>query len=287
MSAGAIGGCSGSGSAWADVRQAAADARTAQVDGQDDGTGRAHHGHHAHHGHRHHGGGHGLVQAIRQVLEKLGIGGTQTATEGDTAVSDGADTATTDAVAATDAVTASDATTPVDSTTATDAPADGTAPAPGDSTPSAKDVRHAVHAFIHALFQTLSQGGSGVQAAGTDADGDNDGCTGPACGGASAYRNPGTDLPTLVQAAGTDGTASADAAGTDAAGTDAAGAGPDLSALTSAFQDRVQALGGDPAEPAVTLQSFLQGLLDQLTGGSTPAPDTTLPPTGGLVSTTA
>jgi hypothetical protein len=279
MSAGAIGGCSGSDSAWADVRQATADARAAQADGQNDvqqndGTGRARHGHHAHHGHRHHGGGHGLVQAIRQVLDKLGIGGTQTATEGDTAVSDGTDTATTDAVTATDAVTPADATTSVDAATAADAPASG------DSAPSAKDVRHAVHAFIHALFQTLSQGGSGVQAAGTDADGDNDGCTGPACGGASAYRNPGTDLPSLVQQAGADG------AGTSAADT-GGGSGPDLSALSSAFQDLVQALGGDPADPAVTLQSFLQGLMDQLPGGSTPAPDTTTPPVGSLVSTTA
>lgn len=273
MSAGAIGGCAGSGSGWTDVQRLAGDAQVAQVNGQGDGAGdgprRSHHGHHGHRSHHHHGG-HSLVQAIRQVLEKLGVGGTQTATEGDTAVSDGTDTPS-----ATDAVTTTD-------TTTTNAPADGTDPATGGAALSAKDVRRALHAFIHTLFQTLAQGGSGVQAAGTDADGDHDGCTTPACGAQAAYRDPGTDLPTLVQASGAESTD-----GIGAEGTDAGTSGPDLSALTSAFQDLVQALGGDPANPAVTLQAFLQGLLDQITGAPAPAADPTAPPVGTLVSTTA
>lgn len=274
MSAGAIGGCSGSG--WADVRQAAGDTQAAKVNAEDtgnDGVGRSRHGHHGHRSHHHHGGGHGLVQAIRDVLAGLGVGAAGTPAGSDApAAADGSETPV-----VTDAAVTPGTATVSETTTAADVPAEG-ATAPGDaSAPSAKDVRHALHAFVHTLFQTLSQGGGGVRAAGGDADGDGDGCVGPACGPRAAYRNPGTDLPALVRQSGTDATG----------GADTGGGGPDLSALTARFQDLVQALGGDPADPAVTLQSFLQGLLDQLVGPSAPAVDTTAPPAGTLVSTTA
>jgi len=246
---------------WAATQQAmgasqADGARRGYGDG-DRGAGRTHEGHH---GHRSHHGRHGgFVQAIKSVLDQLMAEAAAAATE--TPAADPAPDPTTDS--ATDTVT-TDAVTP-DATAADAMPTDGAAT---DTGASPWQVRHAFHAFIHTLFQTLA--GAPAATGAPDADGDGDGTTAAeaaagtdADGGAAAaptmgmhhfaYGTPNMDLATLADGAAPDG-----------------GTGSDLSALQDRFQSLLDALGA--GDSGITLQSFLQTLLDHL-GGGAPATD--------------
>lgn len=218
----------------------------------------AHHGHHAHRGHHHHGGG-GFVQAIRDVLTRL---------MADAAAEAPAETAG-DAPAEDAVTTAAPVTDPAADPASTEAPPAGAGPA------SRCEVRHALHAFMHALFQTVAQAQGAAPAPGAgDTDGDGDGAATEATEGPTEpatspsapmarYRSQGLGLHGMMQNVATDG------------------AVMDLTALETSFQNLLTALGA--GDSGVTLQSFLQALLDHL-GGASSAPEG---PAGTLVETAA
>jgi hypothetical protein len=259
MSVSGVCGCTD----WAATQQAMGETRAGAAKpsgGDGDGGGRTHG---AYHGHRRHGGGMGgIMQAIRAVLDQLvaqagGAASETSATQTDS-VSDPASGAVTTDAAASD-------------TTAKEPTAAG-----GGA--SAGDTRHALHAFIHTLFQTLA-GAPATTAApatgGTDADGDNDGSTSAApeaAGNRYGYRTPGPDLGTLAAGAASDGTSGG------------ASSGVDLSALQASFQNLLDALGAGGS--GITLQSFLQTLLTNLGGAQAPATDTS-GTTGSLLTVSA
>jgi hypothetical protein len=251
------------GADWATARQATGDARAAGARGCGDGDCGGPQTHGGHHGHRSHHGRHGgFVQAIRQVLDQLLA----------QAAGAAADTTATGTVT-TDAVTAA---TPATEPAATGAAS--TDATPTDDVPSRWQVRHALHAFMHTLFQTLAGSATAMGSAtgAIDADGDGDGttpaeaATGPDAPGPAArrfaYGTPNMSLSTLASDAAPDGAS-----------------GADLSALQASFQNLLDALGA--TDSGITLQSFLHALLDHQGGGSAPTTDPTA--TGTLVEVSA
>jgi len=223
--------------------------------------------HGSHHGHRGHHGGHGggFVRAIRQVLDQLvaqAAGAASDTTATDTAATDAL---TTDAVTA----TSSAADTMAIDTTATGATATGATATDGGA--SSREIRHALHAFIHTLFQTLAgAAAASVDSAtgATDADGDGDGPTSAApeaAGFRFGYRTPGTNLAALAS--------------------DGGSGGMDLSALQAGFQNLLDAMGA--GDSGVTLQSFLQALLDHPGGAAAPPPDPASTAVGTLLAVSA
>jgi len=127
---------------------------------------------------------------------------------------------------------------------------------------AAADVRHALHAFMHSLFQALRQESGGDQ--------------GSSAGGTpqSGYANLTSDLQGLLQDLSSAGSNSSSAA---------------VSNLKTAFQNLLQALeGGSSSSSAATqptLQTFVQDLLQNLSGERSTSPATSTQAVGGIVNT--
>lgn len=217
--------------------------------------------------HAEQGGRHGFMKSVLQTLKELGV--VPSAKESGAATSQGSSAVavtvtleittisiSSSTVSASDAgaVAAADP----DSNAGT-AAATGAQPADeddhdGEKTGGMREVRHALHAFMHSLRQALSQVNPAAQASGEDDGDDDDGFAINAAPVHAAYGNTVTNLQGLAQSLGLDTAASAP--------------GASLDALNNDFQKLLEALGAnsaaatDPASAStdVTLQSFLQAL---------------------------
>lgn len=220
--------------------------------------------------HAEQGGRHGFMKSVLQTLKELGV--VPSAKESGAATSQGSSAVavtvtleittisiSSSTVSASDAgaVAAADP----DSNAGT-AAATGAQPADeddhdGEKAGGMREVRHALHAFMHSLIQALSQVNPAAQASGED-DSDEDGFAVNAAPVHAAYGNTVTNLQGLAQSLGLDAAASTP--------------GASLDALNSDFQKLLEALGANSAaatDPAaastdVTLQSFLQTLSQNL-----------------------
>ncbi len=217
--------------------------------------------------HAEQGGRHGFMKSVLQTLKELGV--VPSAKEsGAATVPDSSAVAVTVTLEITtisissSTVSASDtgavAVTDPNSNAGT-AAATGAQPADkddhdGEKTGGMREIRHALHAFMHSLIQALSQVNPAAQAPGEDDDDDDGGFAVNATPVHAAYGNTVTNLQGLAQSLSLNEAASTQSASLDA--------------LNNDFQKLLEALGANSAAATdqaaattdVTLQSFLQAL---------------------------
>ncbi|NNM80560.1 MAG: hypothetical protein HKM01_08925 [Gallionella sp.] len=131
------------------------------------------------------------------------------------------------------------------------------------TSPTTPDPQAALQAFVQNLFSSLGQMASGIQTTGSDSDGDSDGSK-SVSGAGKAGANMSANIQNLLQQLSASGQSSS--TGTTSSATDP------LSALNSSFQNLVTAMNSSQGQTAAaanapTLQSFLQNLMQDMSGG--------------------
>lgn len=207
-----------------------------------------------------HGGRHGFMKSVLQTLKELGV--VPSAKESGVAASQGSSalsvtvTLEITTISISSSVYASDAGATAATDPASNEPAAAaTVPQPadedehdGEKTGGMREVRHALHAFMHSLIQALSQVNPAAEVPGEDDSDEDGGFAVNASPVHAAYGNAVTNLQGLAQSLGVDTYASTPNTGLDA--------------LNDDFQKLLEALGANSAVAGtdVTLQSFLQAL---------------------------